>query len=211
MKELDRLGWVETKVDVSVDALIDLASSIGSIISLPDGRLFSILEPNDGHGAVAGTFSKKYAFSSFPFHTDTAYWARPARYIVMGAMSESSCKTLMLNMRLAVQELGSKAMLAAKMSIFTIKTIEGHKYTSGFIKEGELEGFRFDPNIMSPKNPEANEFHTLISDYIATAEATSISWTGANAVIIDNWNTVHAREKVEEHQLDRRLIRIYVE
>ena len=209
--QLKSKGWAEVEGIATEADLVELANSVGTIIPHPNGDRVATLTPTDGEGRTRGTFSHECGYSSFPLHTDTAFWAKPARYLVLGMRNKSECSTLVLNARRLLREFGGETLTAAENSIYVLDTIEGKRYTSACFQYNGESGFRFDPHCMNPKNRAAFKFHQQFTDRLKTCEAQSILWTGNKAVILDNWNVVHGREEVGKGQMMRRLMRIYVE
>src|SRR5258708_33000235 len=41
------------------------------------------IRPQPVHSAKQNTLSSRYGTDAFPFHTDTAHWDQPARYLVL--------------------------------------------------------------------------------------------------------------------------------
>lgn len=193
----------------SQDDLISLAKSIGKIVPHPNGKNVAVLTSSNGENSLKGTFSHTYGLAAFPFHTDTAFWTLPARYVVMGMFAASRCTTNYVSMNEIAKWISGDLFSKAQQSLYLLKTIEGAKYTSAAFKKNGMWGIRFDPNIMTPMNEQAKKFHHELMIAIENAGCKKINWTGNKAVVFDNWNYLHARSAVNGES--RELYRIYLE
>jgi len=202
-------GWIELEEVYSKDKLLSIARSLGNLHQHPNGEIIDTLYPTNGIKSFKGTFSNRFGYSSFPLHTDTAFWSRPSRYIVLGMLNQSNCTTYLINTKDIFKKLNKRARIAAKHSTYMINTFEGKKYTSVLFTYDKKIGFRYDPTCMVPINKDAKYFHNEFHDLLKDEKTQSIHWTGNKAVIIDNWILMHGRSKVSEHEHKRELIRIY--
>ena len=193
----------------SKDELIRVAKSIGKIKPHPNGEYVAELKSSDGRSSLAGTFSNVYGLSAFPFHTDTAFWELPARYVVMGMIERSGSKTNYISLSDIEKNISGDFLAKARKSIYLSETFEGSKYTSLVFGGNEAWGFRFDPNIMTPANVHAKNFHEELETAIERVEPRKIDWGGSRAVVIDNWKFLHGRESVKNES--REMLRIYLE
>lgn len=212
MLDLNRLkteGVVVIDGVHSKDELISLAKSIGKIRPHPNGEYVATLKSSDGRSSLAGTFSNIYGLAAFPFHTDTAFWELPARYIVMGVQKRSRCKTNYISLSDIEKNISGDFLAKARKSIYLSETFEGSKYTSLVFGGNEAWGFRFDPNTMTPANAHAKKFHEELEAAIDRVEPREIDWSGHKAVVFDNWKFLHGRESVKNES--REMLRIYLE
>ena len=83
-------------IDASFDTdqgLLDYAKGLGHVIPGARGEMVQNLPARrKGEGPV-GSFSFTVGYGSFPWHTDTAYWDRPARSLLLYSPVASSCAT----------------------------------------------------------------------------------------------------------------------
>ncbi len=117
--ELFEKGWTELEGISSAEDLLRIARSLGDITPHPNGDYLEIVTPKDGENLMKGTFSQRYGYSSFPLHTDTAFWPRPARYLVLGMLAKSECDTFILSVRSIINSL-SKASLKSLSNVHEI-------------------------------------------------------------------------------------------
>lgn len=212
MLDLDKLkteGIVIVENISSQDELISLAKSVGKIRPHPNGEDMAILKSDDDTNSLTGTFSNVYGLSAFPFHSDTAFWGLPARYIVMGMLSTSSCTTNYISLKEIDRFISGDFLRKARRAIYLIETFEGSKYTSPVFEVDGSYGFRFDPNIMTPANGYAKIFHDELVAAMNRVESMKIDWSGNKAVVLDNWNYLHSRSAVINE--NREMFRIYLE
>lgn len=210
IKQIDKQGWLEVPDFSCSDDALSIAKQLGKVIPHPNGDMISTVSPNDGKDKVTGTMSNRFGYSSFPMHTDTAFWLEPARYIVMGVLEKSDCNTKIVNFNVLLDNLNAKALAALETATYLINTIEGKRYSSPLIKTNREYGVKFDPSCMTPINQAAQYFHQAFLETIDNIGESYIDWTGRKAVIIDNWKVLHGRGEVTPSEKYRKLIRVYV-
>lgn len=189
--------------------LIELANSIGKIRPHPNGEDVFTLKSSDGRNSLPGTLSNIYGLSAFPFHTDTAFWGIPARYVVMGMFRKSPCTTNYISLSDIAGAVSGDFYAKAEKSIYLVETFEGCKYTSPVFSRNRVWGIRFDPNIMKPANGHAKKFHGELVAAMDTIQPKRVRWDGNKAVVFDNWKNFHSRSAVNNER--REILRIYLE
>lgn len=212
MRNLDNLTTRGIAIVDGVNSkseLIRLAKSIGIIKLHPNGEELAVLKSTDGVNSISGTFSNIHGLAAFPFHTDTAFWGVPARYVVMGMLNKSSCTTNFISLNDLKEFITEDFLSKARKSIYLLETIEGSKYTSLIFSNNNDYGIRFDPNIMTPANEHAKRFHEELVGTIGSVESIKINWNGNKAIVFDNWKYLHSRSAVKNEK--REVFRIYLE
>lgn len=204
-------GWAEIDGIPSPERVLSLAEENGIITPHPNGEKYNVIKPSDGVASIKGTFSSTYGFEEFPLHTDTAFWPKPARYIVMAIFREDKNATFIINTERIVSGLSRRAKSAAKTAIYKVKIPSGVHFTSFILKESGTRGYRFDPCCMSPANESAKLFHAEFKEALGEVEPFKVSWSGNNALVVDNWKTMHGRSAIMCASGSRELLRIYVE
>lgn len=200
-------GWIEIQNITSDSDLINLAHKVGNIIPHPNGDLIFRLIPQSGEKSIKGTFSNRYGFGNFPLHTDTAFWPKPAHYLILYSVEYSNCNTSLISFEEMLKELIFNDYGFVERAIFKVETIHSQFYTSLFFREDSIWGIKYDQSCMKPVNDSAKEFVKMI--YEVKPKVTEINWKGTNAVIIDNWKMLHGRNSV--NQLENRVLkRIYI-
>lgn len=214
MKEEDYIslkekGWTEFKSGSTDSELISIASNIGNILKHPNGQEVFELKPKLENEALAGTFSNKHGLKDFPLHTDTAFYKRPARFILMHSVQSNTCDTTILKKIDFWNLLTDLDKKNAERAIYLVKTNREKFYTSFIFKENNEYGIKYDPTCMSPFNKYAKEFDQSFQKIISKIEPTRINWTEGKTLIIDNWKNLHGRKSAEK-DITRILKRIYI-
>jgi alpha-ketoglutarate-dependent taurine dioxygenase len=209
-KKLENYGWVEINEIRSTESLLALAESIGKIIPHPDGNHLNLVKPKSRELGINGSFSNKYGYGEFPFHTDTAFWLKPARYIVMTSLLASDTDTVIIGLGQLLNMLSNNVQALAKSAIFSVKTSQTSHYTCAALGSTLCDGIRFDSCCMSPANESARCLQESIIETTQNIEPAQIRWSGSNAVVIDNWKALHGRKAIEQEFESRTLARIYV-
>lgn len=152
------------------------------------------IRPQPIEFAKENTLSSRYGADAFPFHTDTAHWERPARYLALYCVDpgEGRRPTLIQDSRqwrldedetdLACRALWKTGHLRPRLCMFAESA------------EGEL-AIRYDMDCMRPMTREARELEALIEVRISRSAQTQIDWQPESLLIIDNRRMVHARGK----------------
>jgi alpha-ketoglutarate-dependent taurine dioxygenase len=209
-KKLTDYGWAEVDEIRSTESLLILAESIGKIIPHPDGNHLNVVKPKSSEKAINGSFSHRYGYGEFPFHTDTAFWLQPARYIVMASLLASDTDTVIIDLGQLVNMLSNNVQALAKSAIFSVKTMQVSYYTRAILGNALSDGIRFDSCCMSPANESARCLQKNLVETSQKIEPAKIRWSGSNAVVIDNWKALHGRKAIEQEFESRTLARIYV-
>jgi len=200
LSSLTTLGYAEL-VDVQgIERALPATEMLGRLMPL-NGSPIQELVPKDKSESVSNSFSKHHGRSYFPLHTDTAFWPEPARYMILFAKTSSQTSTRILPLQ-HTKELMDFAR--RKNPIFLRQTINGPIYSHPWI---DNHGCRtlYDPCYMKPANRAAEEFEATALEW--GARATRIAWTGAKALVIDNWQVLHGRDDCSDN--DRVLYRFY--
>lgn len=167
------------------------------------------IRPQAPNSAKANTLSSRYGTDAFPFHTDTAHWDQPARYLVLFCVDPGEGKrdTLLQDSRawqleddeidLACRALWKTGHVRPRLCMLAQRTADG-------------PAMRYDRDCMRPMTREARELEALIQRRINISEATRISWEPGCLLIIDNWRMVHARGESKRPDANRVLKRILI-
>lgn len=207
---LKEKGWTEFSSGSSDTELILMALKIGNIIKHPNGQSVFTLKPKLECEAIKGTFSNKCGLKGFPLHTDTAFFKRPARYILMHSIKANGCDTTLLPKVDFWDSLTQSDKTKAERAVYLIKTNNEKFYTSFIFQENGKRGIKFDPSCMFPANKYAKEFDLKFQEILSKAKPLSLQWTDGKTIIIDNWINLHGRKSAEK-DIDRQLKRIYID
>lgn len=207
-QKLNKDGWVLFNNPNEDEVLLEISKKMGQIIMHPNGKLIDYLTPKDKTEAIEKTFSHKYGFEKFPFHTDTAFWNIPARYVLMSSKDISSTETLILTLD-SVNQLNTEEISVLEKSIFLVKTNQSNFYCSVLTRQNGNQILRYDPNIMKAINSYAMEAITVIENIVKNSEIHRINWNSPKILIIDNWKILHSRSSIVDKE-NRIIKRIYI-
>lgn len=203
-------GWKLFDLDNQDDALLSLAKGFGRILPDDNGNFIQYLKPKAEGQGLRGSFSYNLGFNEFPYHTDTAFWERPAQLILMSSEKSSCCHTILIDTKPLLKTLTTNEKSTFFNAVFTLKTNQGIKFVSVLDdKDGKYQ-FRYDPNIMMPFNSSAKKISGVMTEFINGAKPIEIKWTGNNVLILDNWRFLHKRSECKT-ELNRLLKRIYIQ
>lgn len=202
-------GIVELDLDAFTSSdILDIASSFGIVVPGARGELIQLLPARDKGGGPIGSFSYKVGYDAFPWHTDTAYWNRPARYLFLTSSDASPCATLYQSFDVVRGAIPNFDYLMSR-AVFLLDVPGQKRYLSPRLEgDGRISGFRLDFHIYRPMNEEASRVLDEVGAFLSV-NYYRLLWTGHNAVVIDNWRFIHAREAAYEDKT-RILKRIYI-
>src|SRR5262245_17548310 len=83
VSQLETNGFVIARGVPEVD-LLDIVRPLGKVRVDPRSPTpVRDIRPQPPNSAKANTLSSRYGTDAFPFHTDTAHWDQPARYLAL--------------------------------------------------------------------------------------------------------------------------------
>lgn len=208
--EIDERGWTGVKGVVTTEDLIDVAHSLGNPIPSLTGKLvkqLTVVEPSDARPA---TFSATHGSGMFPLHTDTAFWPKPARYIVLRAQGDIRRPTLIKGFSEVFAKVGIPHCKLIDRSIWLLRTPTSSNYCSMKFSYDSHIGYRYDPNCMSPVNSAAIQIVELFHEAMQVNSGNMHVWSVDSAVIIANWTVLHGRGQKPPSEHTRIVERVYV-
>lgn len=197
---LSTRGYAEITDVHNTEHALRATEMLGRVIPL-NGQPVQKLVPKDKETATSQSFSKRHGRGFFPLHTDTAFWTKPARFVVLFSSSKSQTATRVLPLQ-RTQEL--MAYARRTNPIFQRLTVSGPIYSQPWIDDIGCCTL-YDPCYMRPANHAAKEFAARTLESATYTER--IAWTGAQALIIDNWRLLHGRDDCGDD--NRVLYRFY--
>ena len=191
--------------------IVRLAATLGRPSGdIGDPRIVRALAPQPSHEVNANTLSRRYGLGPFPFHTETAYWSRPARYVVLHCMAPGSGErpTLLVDSRqwqISAQDRRRFLNAACRVNgqrsfLASLATLDGH----------DLQ-LRFDRACMSPATSDAAPAMERMSTFIEDSTPVEIRWAPRTLLVFDNYRCLHARGPASTTDTDRVLHRILVD
>jgi hypothetical protein len=209
LEQLNKIGWTEFHSINKDEELIKIAKSLGEILIHPNGKKIDYLKPKTKSIAIKNTFSYNFGLGEFPFHTDTAFWEQPAKYVLLSNGTLSKTATTIITYDQLLKLLTPLEISELKKSIFLVKTPSRNFYTSIINGSFNREYIRYDNNCMKPINKSAILSIGIIQEKLNKISPKKISWDNSKVLLLDNWRTFHGREFLKEDEI-RILKRIYI-
>ncbi|MCW7490857.1 Fe(II)-2OG oxygenase family protein [Leptospira meyeri] len=192
---ISKNGW--WFVDVGVNNLdmylLSIAKYIGNINKSRRTNLVDILKPTSSENSRPESLSKIYGLGEFPLHTDTAHWAYPAKYIILGCKTKGSCDRTTTLLNWFDIKFTTSEKLLLKNAIFLFRNGSNSFYST--IESIFHPFIRYDRECMYPTSDDSSLLLEIIQEKIATIEKTAFSWENNRILIIDNWKILHGRSK----------------
>ena len=205
---LRKRGLVEIEcTDFSDENLLHLASELGSVVPGARGELVQPLPAREKGTGPIGSFSYSVGYGEFPWHTDTAYWGTPARFLLLASDTKSPCATTYQSFDVLQAQVEDFDYLM-KRAVYLLNVPGTRRYLSPLFEIGGERGYRLDFHIYRPINEEASLLKERISEVLEQNHLRHL-WTGCNVIVLDNWRIIHARERAIEDK-NRLLKRIYI-
>jgi len=145
----------------------------------------------------------------FPFHTDTAYWPVPARYVLFHCLAPGAGDrpTLIIDPRdWHLTDMDRRALCN---EVWRTTTSQSFLCT---IATRRADGLciRFDDACVTPMTREAFRVRDLVRALIRDSTIIPIQWRAGDLLVIDNLRLLHARGEARVADPDRVLARILV-
>ena len=217
-----------TRASDGIDAFSDLATNGWTIVNWPESHplrdLASLIlsvsprhrmyRPGNSmrliamtkHNARRGGKSSIRGMAAFPPHTDAAWRFVPPRYILLRSISgQSNSPTSIFYCDISKINNHLYSLLASGLW-----ACRGPRVSRIFsVLGGKL--IRWDEDCMRPLDSSAKQAQLEFKEYINSMKKLRHEWSDKSTVLlIDNWNTLHARSDVETDEY-RELERLYVE
>lgn len=206
--ELNKNGAALLACPNSEKELISIASRFGKVLPDNNGKMVQVLKVRPKNTGITGSFSYVMGMGEFPWHTDTAFWDTPARYIILHSGDSSSCPTNFIKFDELLPNKKRFQFLSSR-AIFTINIPSSIKAIPFIFRSNTLNGYRYDQHIMKPYNSEAYDLDSWIREQLEREKFNSIYWDGKFLALIDNWKVIHNRSACFDEP-NRKLLRIYI-
>ena len=190
------------------DQFLKLAAELGSPVSIgPEGYIKSLTVKTEEE-APANSLSAKYGKGSFPFHTDTAFWPRPARLVLLRALKgDIQRPTYVISFDELLTGVPNSLI---KNSAWICDTGNRKFYTMMHFDADGRQCLRYDPNCMRGANRSAKTLESILTERCSQLNGCKITWKENRLAIISNWTHLHARGVGPDGEHQRILQRIYV-
>lgn len=194
--------------DVKETDLLGIIQELGPIeVDQRSPQLIRDIRPQQTSVAKPNTLSSRYGVRSFPFHTDTAHWDSPARYLLLYCVSPGQgARPTLLQDSLAWQLSEEEKDLACR-ALWAV----GHRrvrLSHVATRSGDQLSVRYDMDCMRPMTKEAIELKAILESRINASAQRRIDWQIGNLLVIDNHRMIHARGEAQRLDPDRLLKRI---
>jgi hypothetical protein len=167
------------------------------------------IRPQTIDEAKENTLSSRYGIGSFPFHTDVAYWQRPARFVLLYCGNPGSgARPTYLQDAKSWKWTGDTEKAAIR-EVWKVGLARPYLCTMA-TRVAEDVAIRFDEACMTPMTAGAKALLDTTLSSICTAATIDIWWSPKKLLIIDNHRMVHARGKPNAPDPDRVLKRVLV-
>lgn len=208
--ELKISGWTLVKGVSSRAELLELGRALGCPVPSPNGEIVKEIRITPAAEAPPGSQSSIYDTGPFPLHTDTVFWPVPVRYVILRAHGDTRRPTTVKSFSQLLQECDARFSVLAEKSVWIVGTKSKRFYCSLRFRHGDLVGWRYDADCMSPANTAAIEVDKVLRPLVNSGRTDCINWSGDTAVILSNWNVLHGRGPEPRDEGTRIIERLYV-
>jgi len=211
---LQSRGWANCSLTLGStielnEQVLRLARQLGEpVATRVGGEVLQKLCPTRARMAKPRSLSWKYGVGEFPFHTDTAHWLMPCRYIVLACLApgEGRRPTYLLDtMELPITD-GDRVLLCSS----PIRVANGRNSFFSTILSSSRPFTRYDPGCMTPVMTDGVRAMNVFSKTRWTEYVEEIQWMPGKATVIDNWRVLHGRGASDCPDTDRTLLRVSI-
>lgn len=203
----DGYSVVTTKSESSVLAI---AAQLGvPFAETRDPRLYRVISPMPQEASRVNTLSSRYGTGRFPFHTDTAYWLRPPRYLLLHCRDPGSGRRPTLLIDSSKWRLNRKDRSVLLRGLWIIGGKQPFLSTV-FTKTPVGVHIRYDRDCMRPAAASGELAAALTLRKIHSSRPIKIVWRRGMMLIIDNHRMLHSRGSASAPDPDRQLGRVLV-
>jgi Taurine catabolism dioxygenase TauD, TfdA family len=209
-KVLDRDGWCY--LPAFSGSHDEILRHLGRVIpNRRNGADFLDLIPYATAAAPRKSMSSIVGLAEQPMHTDRAHSPYPPRFVVLQCLDsgEEACPTL-------IGRANETAIFSQRARFLTyIQWVFHDGVNAPFYapiaerSDGRMR-LRFDPYCMRSASFAKADVAAAESFIKANSERSIIQWSSGSLLIIDNWQSLHARGPGSEKALSRRLRRWYI-
>lgn len=191
-------------------AVLDIAAKLGvPLVESRDPSLYRVISPTPREGSRPNTLSSRYGTEPFPFHTDTAYWLDPARYLLLHCRHAGSGgrPTLLIDTFKWRLKHDERALLFRGLWIVGDK-----RPFLGTVLTSTPRGvrIRYDRDCMRPAAKSGEFASKLLAHKIRSSRVTRLTWRRGMLLILDNYRMLHSRGAASAPDPDRELGRVLV-
>jgi alpha-ketoglutarate-dependent taurine dioxygenase len=210
LEELQTKGWTLVDGISSQVELLELGRALGCPVPAPNGEFVKEIRRIPADKAPAGSQSSIYGTGFFPLHTDTVFWPLPVRYVLLRCYGDTRRPTTVMSFSNLLRECDAQFYVFAQRSVWLVGAGSKRFYCSLQFREGDLSGWRYDFDLMSPANDAAVQVDRVLRPLVIGDKVDSITWSDNTAVVLSNWTTLHGRGSEPPDEGIRVIERLYV-
>lgn len=209
-KSLIENGWSESKascVNALGEEMIRIAQILGNpVVHRKSSGFVQKLTPIDTKMAYPNSLSSQHSYQGFPLHVDTAHWATPCRYVILGCFNKGAGdrNTILMDFFKMNFSDAEKGIL----SNAPFKITNGRNSFYGTILSKKRKFIRYDLGCMEPSTDQGCAVKEIFSEKRTNAHSESISWDTGKILVIDNWRMLHGRANSAINDSNRVLYRV---
>lgn len=206
---LQNKGWIEIENINSEKELIETCEDFGKIVPHPNGSLIDTLIPKESKDSNNFSFSKKFGLNKFPFHTDTAFFNKPVKYMALFSEEANDCPTLLLNFLSVLDKLDEVQKKDIYKAIYLVKTPTNNFLCPLYKIFQDDFIIRYDECCMKPMNNSAKRIDEILKELFTNLNPITINWSKGKLILVDNWKFLHSRNAIN-NSIQRKLKRLYI-
>ena len=202
-----RHGWATTQWEPSrsLHELVDALNLQTRLYELHAAKRSTSLVAKPRAIARSGSKSAKRGLTMFPPHTDGASHREPPHYLVLRCVT-APCEFPTYLVSRDTLPLDDELQLGLSSGIWVCRG-SAQPHLSAVIEGRRI---RWDEDCMRPLDRIARRMHDQFRNLLNAAAMYQHSWRDRSTVlVIDNWNTLHARGHIRNGNT-RQLERLYV-
>ena len=188
--------------------VLNIAASLGEVALGRGRRQVERIVPYAIDEAYRSSLSREHGLAPLPFHTDTAHWPVPCRYLVMACVEPgpAPAPTMLLDTEMLAHT--SEERMAARTAVFLVRN--GRHSFYGTIADTGRPFVRLDLGCMVERSEACRAAVSAYTGQQASSHAVQCHWVPGKVLVIDNWRTLHGRGATGKTRPGRILLRAMV-
>lgn len=171
--------------------------------------LYRVISPTTQAESLPNTLGSLYGLGVYPFHTDTAYWRRPASFVVLHCIDpgKGERRTIVTDTAAWKFSANEKRILTRELWLVAAKK----KFLATIAEQSSASiRYRWDRDCMSPLSEDAARAGDLMEQKIDSSDRQKIEWRAGKFLVVDNARCLHSRGSAKAVDSDRKLGRILI-
>jgi Taurine catabolism dioxygenase TauD, TfdA family len=169
IQTINQVGWVSLRGFAGENteaSILSLAESLGTPISSRRGsKVVDSLKPIRAEYAHVASLSRYHGKGRLPFHTDTAHWLTPARYLILSCLQPGSSGAGTLLTPFSDLAIDAKEASVLAAGVFLVRNGRSSWYTN--ILDENHKYVRFDPCCMKPATQKGGIAADIINERLS--------------------------------------------